>query len=84
MDELPVKTVTVTVLGCDEIGYQRKGLTGEWYNKYDEGYFKYFETDKAKLEEILEHYCEDYAKENFKEQIVDRFVPGEMFVGFDW
>ena len=83
--DLPTKIVIDKVLGYDEIGYQRKGLKGEWYDAYERGDFKYFCTEKRKLEEIRDNYCSDEEiKEYFDKTFVQPFIEGEMFVGFDW
>lgn len=77
----------------EEIGYQRKGMKGEYYSAYRAGKFGYFVYDKETLLDLYENYVdeEDYDgnpttqyKENFKEEILDKFVEGETIVGFDW
>jgi len=59
-------------------------LNGDFYDDYDKGICNYFVFDKNELLRILESYVIDERKQYFKENLIDRFVEGEMVVTFDW
>ena len=83
LDEVPILKRDCQVLYKKEVGYQRKGLNGKFYNDYDDGKIGYFVWTKAELERYKEDYCEDDMKEHFQKYVIDNFVEGECCVTFD-
>lgn len=85
LDTVPIYTKIDKVLGYDEIGYQRKGLNGKFYEDYKNGINKYFVFDKYTLERYKRDYCDtEDDKERFQENIIDVFEEGKDIVSFDW
>ena len=73
------------VLYTEEVGYQRKGLNGKFYDDYEEGKIGYYVWDKKELERYKQDYCDsDEAKDNFQHNIIDKFVDGEYVARFSW
>lgn len=85
-DDIPTieKDIQVVYYNPIDVGYMRKGLNGDFYDDYDKGICNYFVFDKNELLRILEAYVIDERKEYFKNNLIDRFVEGEMVVTFDW
>lgn len=100
LEKVPLKEVPVYIIGRKEIGYQRKGLNGKFYEDYRSGKIGYFVWTKAELERYKQEYCDDpyeyvypngtksgeiiYPKENFQKNIIDPFIEGECCVIFSW
>lgn len=99
-EDIPRFEKEVNVLYGEEVGYQRKGLNGNFYDDSDDGKIGYFVFTKAELERYKDEYCDEpheyvysngektgimmYPKDDFQKNIIDPFVEGEMFVTFDW
>lgn len=83
-DDIPQYEAELPVVYYDELGYQRKGLNGQFYQDYEDGKIGYFVWTKAELERYLEDYVEADRKEYFKEHIVDVFEDGKDVCTFDW
>lgn len=66
----------------DDIGYQRKGLNGKFYDEFTED--DYYVLTKERMQYVYDNYVNEDYKEYFKEHLLDRFVEGEMFCTFDW
>lgn len=85
LDDIPITTAEIPVIGRSEIGYQRKGLNGKFYQDYDCGIIGYLVWTKKELLEYKRNYCttlED--KEEFQRNIIDNFIPKQSCVTFDW
>lgn len=73
------------VIGREEVGYQRKGMNGNFYNDYEEDKIGYFVWTKSELEKYKEDYCDtEESKERFQHNIIDKFEEGKDCVIFDW
>lgn len=75
----------------EEVGYQRKGFNGKFYEDYRSGKIGYFVADKKELERYRDEYSQDWEgdepgtmKKHFQENIIDKYVDGETVVTFDW
>ena len=81
-DDIPTFKKRVKVLWRKEVGYQRKGLNGKFYDDYEDGKIGYYVWTK----EELERYKKEYAIEPdiFQRNIIDEFTEGEDVVTFDW
>lgn len=81
--DLPLRTDIDQIFIGDEIGYQRKGLNGDFYSEFTKDDITVVKRDR--LEYIYQNYCNDKeVQEHFKAVILDQFVEGEMFVFFSW
>ena len=100
LDKVPTFQKTIKVLYYEEVGYQRKGLNGNFYKDYEDGKIGYFVWTKSEIERYKESYCDEpyeyiypngeksgtmiYPKDDFQKNIIDKFVEGEDCVIFDW
>ena len=100
LEKVPEKKKNIKVLLRKEVGYQRKGLNGKFYEDYEAGKIGYFVWTKAELERYKDEYCDEpyeyiypngkksgdmvYPKENFQKNIINNFTEGEDCVTFDW
>ena len=100
LEKVPLKEKSIKVLPIEEVGYQRKGLNGKFYDDYEAGKIGYFVWTKAELERYKEEYCDEpyeyvypngeksgdmiYPKLDFQRHIIDHFTEGEDCVTFDW
>lgn len=100
LEKVPLKEKSIKVLPIEEVGYQRKGLNGKFYDDYESGKIGYFVWTKAELERYKEEYCDEpyeyvypngeksgnmvYPKLDFQRHIIDHFTEGEDCVTFDW
>lgn len=100
LDKVPTKKVKIKVVYYEEVGYQRKGLNGKFYDDYDEGKIGYFVWTKAELERYKKDYCDEphkyvypngeesddmvYPKDNFQRNVIDNFEEGKDCVIFSW
>ena len=100
LEKVPEKKKNIKVLLRNEVGYQRKGLNGKFYEDYEAGKIGYFVWTKAELERYKDEYCDEpyeyiypngkksgdmvYPKENFQKNIINKFTEGEDCVTFDW
>lgn len=83
-DDIPQYETELPVVYYTEVGYQRKGLNGQFYQDYEDGKIGYFVWTKAELERYLDDYVEPDRKEYFKANIVDVFEDGKDVCSFDW
>lgn len=83
MKDCPVviKTVDVFYTG-EEIGYQRKGLNGNFYDEFTEE--DYMVLTKERMQYVYDNYVLDDYKEQFKERLLDKFVDGETYCIYSW
>lgn len=83
MKDCPVviKTVDVFYTG-EEIGYQRKGLNGNFYDEFTEE--DYMVLTKERMQYVYDNYVLDDYKEHFKERLLDKFVDGETYCIYSW
>lgn len=89
-DEIIPKTELVEVWAYGkELGYQRKGANAQFYNdgKWDDNTI--VSTKKMLLEDWRKYFSnknDTYygadAKQHFKENIIDKFIPGKTFVAY--
>lgn len=100
LEKVPTKKVKIKVIYWEEVGYQRKGLNGKFYNDYDEGKIGYFVWTKAELERYKKDYCDEpykyvypngeetddmiYPKDNFQKNVINHFEEGKDCVIFSW
>jgi hypothetical protein len=100
LKRVPTYEKALKVLFFSEVGYQRKGLNGKFYEDYEAGKIGYFVWTKAELERYKQDYCDEpyefvypngeksgkmvYPKDNFQKNIIDKFVEGEDCVTFSW
>ena len=85
MDKIPTFKQEISIIGYDEVGYQRKGLNSKFYEDYNNHKIGYFVWNKNELERYMRDYCDDDEdKERFKRNIIDEFIDGECCVTFDW
>ena len=100
LEKVPLYNQPVSIIGREEIGYQRKGLNDKFYEDYKNGKIGYFVWTKEELERYKEEYCDDpyeyiypngeksgkivSPKKDFQENIIDNFVEGECCVCFSW
>ena len=84
VDDIPQYETELPVVYYTEVGYQRKGLNGQFYQDYEDGKIGYFVWTKAELERYLDDYVEPDRKEYFKANIVDVFEDGKDVCSFDW
>lgn len=85
LNKVPTVPVTVKVIYKYEIGYQRKGLNGKFYEDYEAGKIGYYVWDKKELERYKQDYCDtDEEKENFQRNIIDTFDEFESVATFSW
>jgi len=75
---LPIYSRIEKIIFCEEIGYQRKGANKQFFT--DKIWDSPAIVDLKTLNEIGEKYFSH--DENFKENIIDKFVEGETFVLF--
>lgn len=83
-DDIPQYETELPVVYYTEVGYQRKGLNGQFYQDYEDGKIGYFVWTKVELERYLDDYVEPDRKEYFKTNIVDVFEDGKDVCSFDW
>lgn len=82
--DIPTVIEKEPALFGNEIGYQRKGLNGDFYNEWDPN-DDYLVVDKERIQYVYDHYIDDEeTKEYFKREILDPFVEGETFAIFSW
>jgi len=89
-DEIVPKTELVEVWAYGkELGYQRKGANAQFYNdgKWDDNTI--VSTKKMLLEDWRKYFSDKNdtyyganAKQHFKENIIDNFIPGKTFVAY--
>lgn len=89
-DEIIPKTELVEVWAYGkELGYQRKGANAQFYNdgKWDDNTI--VSTKKMLLEDWRKYFSDKNdtyyganAKQHFKENIIDKFIPGKTFVAY--
>ncbi len=89
-DELVAKTELVEVWAHGkEVGYQRKGANNQFYKdgKWDDNTI--VSTKKMLLEDWKKYFSDKNdsyygkdAKQHFKENIIDKFIPGKTFVAY--
>lgn len=100
LKKVPTYKKALKVLFYSEVGYQRKGLNGKFYEDYKAGKIGYFVWTKAELERYKQDYCDEpyeyiypngkksgkmvYPKDDFQKNIIDEFVEGKDCVTFDW
>lgn len=100
LEKVPTYEKALKVLFYSEVGYQRKGLNGKFYEDYEAGKIGYFVWTKAELERYKQDYCDEpyeyvypngeksgkmvYPKDSFQKNIIDNFVEGSDCVTFDW
>lgn len=100
LKKVPTYKKALKVLFYSEVGYQRKGLNGKFYEDYKAGKIGYFVWTKAELERYKQDYCDEpyeyiypngkksgkmvYPKDDFQKNIIDEFVEGRDCVTFDW
>ena len=100
LDKVPTYKKEIKVIYIDEIGYQRKGLNGKFYDDYEDGKIGYFVWSLDELKRYKDEYCDEpyeyqypngkmsgemiYPKDNFQNNIIDHFIEGEDVVTFDW
>lgn len=82
--DIPTRVEKEMAICGKEIGYQRKGLNGDFYKEWDPDE-DYLVIDKARIQHVYDNYIDDNeTKEYFKSQILDQFVEGETFAIFSW
>lgn len=100
LEKVPTKPVTIRVIYWEEVGYQRKGLNGNFYDDYRKGKIGYWVWSKAELERYKKDYCDEpyeyiypngtksgnmvYPKDNFQKNVIDHFEEGKDCVIFSW
>lgn len=100
LEKVPKKNKTIKVLFYNEVGYQRKGLNGKFYDDYEEGKIGYFVWNLKELKRYKKDYCDRQhryiypngeksndivtPKKDFQHNIIDTFVEGECVVTFSW
>jgi hypothetical protein len=100
LNKVPLYKKEIKVVYIDEIGYQRKGLNGKFYEDYQDGKIGYFVWSLDELKRYKDEYCDEpyeyqypngkmsgemvYPKDDFQKNIIDTFVEGECCVTFDW
>ncbi|MBP5457507.1 MAG: hypothetical protein J6Y37_13525 [Paludibacteraceae bacterium] len=100
LEKVPTYEKALKVLFYSEVGYQRRGLNGKFYEDYEAGKIGYFVWTKAELERYKQDYCDEpyeyvypngeksgemvYPTESFQKNIIDNFVEGRDCVTFDW
>ena len=90
LEKVPTKPVSVKVINFNEVGYQRSGLNQKFYSDYEDGKIGYFVWTKEELERYKNEYCERktgdtvFPKQNFQENIIDKFEEGKDCVTFSW
>lgn len=75
------KYIKIKVLYREEVGYQRKGLNGDFYKDYDDGKIGYFVWNKKELMRYKTDYAID--PDEFQENIIDNFSKNCVCT-FDW
>lgn len=73
----PIIEKTKRVLWYEEVGYQRKGANAQFYD--DD---MWSSDDVVELKVLKEHYDKYFLDSNFQENVIDKFVEGETFVGY--
>lgn len=85
LEKVPSRKQIDNVIGREEVGYQRKGLNGNFYADYNANKIGYFVWTKSELERYKEDYCDtEESKEDFQHSIIDKFEEGKDCVTFDW
>ena len=84
MDDVPLKKVEYSAVGCVKFSYQSKGMIPTFYSDYNLGKIGYYCWTKQDLIRIKNDYCLKEEDEYFQKYFIDRFVDGESVVTFDW
>ena len=85
LNKVPTYNKTISIIGYEEVGYQRKGLNGIFYDDYEKHKIGYYVWSKKELERYKQDYCNsDDEKKDFQENIINKFIEGECCVTFDW
>lgn len=83
LDDIPTEIKDISICVFDEIGYQRRGANQRFYddgNWDEEEKTRVFDLDVLNKHWEMYFSDEEYFRTNFREQMIDNFVPNKTFV----